>query len=251
MGQIKSFPADFLEDGAGEVVHHRIQRAVEIGHADGDVKCRGQVLQGWADFRFMEGVDCLLGPDPNQQLCNVAREEANNKEHHHHYEEVQSLLDLCMLCQLSPSQVANNAYCAVDNHKQRYIDGKHKLKFMPGEIMVSVNHEALAIGRVDVFQRQEMSIQGNGEQPQCNCSTHGFGDTQMVDGMMGTHHTHVPVHSDSHQEEGTSTAVHCQHEEADVAESISKHPLDPRDVVAGTERQSKIEQKVSHCQVEE
>lgn len=69
--------------------------------------------------------------------------------------------------------------------------------------------------------------------------------------MMGMHHTHVPVHSNSHQEDGTSTAVHCQHEEADVAEGASKFPVELRDVVAGTERQSHVEQKVSHCQVEE
>lgn len=69
--------------------------------------------------------------------------------------------------------------------------------------------------------------------------------------MMGMHHTHVPIHSDSHQEEGTSTAVHCQHEEAGVAESVSKPPLDLRDVVAGTERQNHDEKEVSHCQVKE
>lgn len=69
--------------------------------------------------------------------------------------------------------------------------------------------------------------------------------------MMGMYHTHVPVHSDSHQEDCTSTAIHGQHEETDVAESASKHPLDLREVVAGTKRQSHVEQKISQGQVEE
>lgn len=69
--------------------------------------------------------------------------------------------------------------------------------------------------------------------------------------MMGMHNTHVPIHSDSHQEECASAAVHCQHEEADVADSATKHPVDLRDVVAGTERQGNVEQEISHRQVEE
>lgn len=69
--------------------------------------------------------------------------------------------------------------------------------------------------------------------------------------MMRMHHTYVPVHSDSHQEEYASTSAQCQHEECDVAQGISKLPLDPRQVVAGTERQSHVEQEVSQCQVEE
>lgn len=124
---------------------------------------------------------------------------------------------------------------------------------MPVKIMVgfSLNHEALAVGCVDVFKSEDMSCHRDGEQPQCKCSTHGFRDAQRVDGMMGMHHTHVPVCSNSHQEEGTSAAVHCQHEEANVAEILSKHPLDLRGVVAGTEWQNHDEQKISHCQVKE
>ena len=68
---------------------------------------------------------------------------------------------------------------------------------------------------------------------------------------MGMHNTHVPVHGDRHQEEDTSTAIHSQHEQADVAESLSKDPVEPVHVVAGTERQSQDEQKVGHRQAEE
>lgn len=69
--------------------------------------------------------------------------------------------------------------------------------------------------------------------------------------MMRMHHAHVPVRSDSRQEEGTSSAVHGKHEEADVAEKVSKHPLELGGVVAGPKGQSHVEQKISHCQVEE
>lgn len=142
--------------------------------------------------------------------------------------------------------------CAVDNHKERQNEGKEEPKLMPGQIALrfGVNHEALAILCL-VFQREDMSCRCDGEQPENKCTTHGFGDTQRVDGMMGMHHMHVPVHSDSHQEDSTAAAVQRQHEEADVAEGASKHPVDPSVVVAGTERQSHIEQKISHCQVEE
>lgn len=116
---MKSFPADVLEGRAGEVVDHRIQCGVEIGQANGDVKCDGQVIQGQADLSFLEGAK-LEGLDPYQQQHNVAREEANNEDHRHHYNEAQSLLNLSMLGQLSPSQVANNVHCAVENHKQRH-----------------------------------------------------------------------------------------------------------------------------------
>ena len=57
---MKSFPAEVLEDRAGEVVDHRIQHGVEIGHADGDVKCGGQVLHFWTDFRFVGVSDSEL-----------------------------------------------------------------------------------------------------------------------------------------------------------------------------------------------
>lgn len=250
--QMKSFPADVLEDRAGEVVYHRIQPAVEIGQANGDVKCNGQVFQGRTDLRFLQGVDCFIGLDPNQHLHEVAREEANDEEHRHHCDEVQSLLNLCLLGQLSLSQVDNYVDCAVDNHEQRQNEGKEKPKLMPDQIALrfGVNHEALAVVHL-VFQREDMSCHCNGEQPEQKCSTHGFGDTHRVDRMMGMHHTHVPVQSNSHQEDSTAAAVQLQHEEADVADDVSKLPGDPRIVVAGTERQSHVEQKISHCQVEE
>lgn len=41
---MKSLPADALKDGAGEVVDHRIQNAVEVGQANGDVKYNGKVF---------------------------------------------------------------------------------------------------------------------------------------------------------------------------------------------------------------
>lgn len=53
---MKSFPAEVLEGRTGEVVDHRIQRAVEIGQADGDVKQAGWVFQGRADFGCGEAV---------------------------------------------------------------------------------------------------------------------------------------------------------------------------------------------------
>lgn len=157
---MKSFPADVLEDRAGEVVNHRVQHAVEIGQANGDVKHGGQVFQSKADFRIREGAaGYLLELDPNQQLCDVAREEANDEEHRHYCDEAQSLLNLCMLGQLSPSQVANNLECAVENHKQRHIEGKEECKFMPAQITVgfSLNHEALTVGCVVVLQSEDMS----------------------------------------------------------------------------------------------
>lgn len=155
---MKSFPADVLEDRAGEVVNHRVQHAVEIGQADGDVKRSGQVFQSRADFRFRKGAGYLLGPDPNQQLRDIAREEANDEERRHNCNETQSLLDLCMLGQLSPSQVANNLECTVENHQQRDVEGKDELEFMPGQISLgfSLDQEALTVGCV-VFQSEDMS----------------------------------------------------------------------------------------------
>lgn len=81
---MKSFPADVLDGGAGEVVDHRIQHAVEIGQANGEEKCSGQVFQGKADFRFGLGAGYLVGLDPNEHLHDVAREEASDEEHHHY-----------------------------------------------------------------------------------------------------------------------------------------------------------------------
>lgn len=65
------------------------------------------------------------------------------------------------------------------------------------------------------------------------------------------HYTHVPVCSDCHQEDGTPTAIHGQHEEANVAEGLSKLPLDFGVVVVGTEGQDQDEQEISYCQIEE
>lgn len=96
-----------------------------------------------------------------------------------------------------------------------------------------------------------MSRHCNGEQPQSKCPTHGFRATHRVDWMMGMHHTHVPVHSDCHQEEGASAAVHCQCEEDNVADGLSKSPLHLEVVVACTEGQCHDEKKISHHQVEE
>lgn len=100
----------------------------------------------------------LLGLDPNQQLHEVAREEANDEERRHDCDEAQSLLNLCLLAQLSPSQVDNNVDGAVENHNQRDKEGEEKRKFMPAQIKFgfSLDHEALAVGCV-VFQSEDVS----------------------------------------------------------------------------------------------
>lgn len=84
---MESFPADVLEGRAGEVVHHRIQPTVQIGQANGDVKCSGQVFQGRTDIGFWVAAGYFMGLDPNQQLHEVAREEANDEEDRHHCDE--------------------------------------------------------------------------------------------------------------------------------------------------------------------
>lgn len=148
--QINSFPADVLEGGAGDVVNHRIQHAVEVCQAHGGVKRRGQVLHSGTHLRFGKDARKMTGLDPDHRLCDVAWEEANDEDYHYHCDEAQSLLDLCVLGQLSPSQMANNADCAEEDHKQWYEERQDKCKFMPRQINtgLSLNGETLTVGRV-------------------------------------------------------------------------------------------------------
>lgn len=149
--------------------------------------------------------------------------------------------------------MAKYADCTIENHKQRDDEGQEKLKCMPVKIALEfrIDLETLAVGCVDVFHLEDVNCHRDGHQPYCKCSTHRFGNAQMVDGMMRMRHTHVPVCSNSHQEKGASGAVHRQHEEASIAERVSKHPLDFRDVVADTEGQGHVEHQIRHGQIEE
>lgn len=197
---MESFPADVLEDRAGEVIDHRVQHTVEIREADGDVKSHSQFFQSWTDLRFLQGGRRFLGLDPNQQLQDVARQKADDEENRHHSDEAQSPLHLRLLAHLPSSQVDDDFDRAVKNHKHRHVEGDDKLKLMPGQIVHWLNREALTVGCVHMLQRQDMSRHGDSEQPQSQSPTHGFGDTERVDGMMRMHHTHVSVSSNGHQE---------------------------------------------------
>lgn len=63
-----------------------------------------------------------------------------------------------ILGQLSPPQVADNLDCAVENHKQRHVEGKEKPKLAPAQVAVglSFNHEAFTVGLAFVFQSEDM-----------------------------------------------------------------------------------------------
>ena len=176
-GQVKRSAADVLEGRDGEVVDHGVQHAVEIGQTDGDVECVGQFLHGVTDFRFGAGSCHLTGLEPNHHLRDVAREEAGDEEHHHQCDEAQSLLDLCMLGQLSASEVGDHVGGAVENHKQRQVEGKEKLKLVPVHIGfgVGVHHEAFTVRPVGFGRWDEMGFQEdvcshrNGDEPDSKC----------------------------------------------------------------------------------
>lgn len=245
--QMQSFPADVLEGRAGEVVNQRVQHAVEIGQTDGDVEHDGDVLHG------ATVLDSLEHLDPDEQQGDVAREEADDEQHHHHDDEVQSLLELGLLGQLSLPQAADDVDRAVENHEQRHVKGEEECELVPGQVSsgLRVHHEALAVGRVDVLQSEDVSRHGDDDQPQRECPQHSFAYTQWVDGVVGVHHPHVPVHGYGHQEKGAPAAIHGQHEEAEITEPAAECPPDLRQVVDGTERQAQDEQEIGHGQVEE
>lgn len=244
---MQSFPADVLKGRAGEVVNHGVQHAVEISQTDGDVKYNSDVLHR------RTVLDSLEHLDPDEQHCQVAREEADDEQHHHNHDEIQSLLELCLLGPLSLPQVADYVERAVKNHKQRHGKGKEECELMPGQVTsgLCVDHEAFTVGCVGVLQSEDMNSQRDNDQPQSEGSQHGFTHTQRVDGMVGMHHTHVSVNGNGHHEEGAPTAIHGHHEEAEVTEAATELPLDLRQVVDCTERQTQNEQEICHCQVEE
>lgn len=249
---MKRFTEEVLDGGAGEVVDDGIQDAVEIGQTDGEEKSVGHTFQGRTELQHGQ-VGVFVGLDPDYHLHQVAREEADGEEHHHHHEEPQGFLDLRVLTQLPPPQLADDAHGAVKNHDQGNEEGKEKFELVPGQVMVrfGVHHEALAVGCVGVFQRENVSCHCNGNQPESQRHARGLGDAQRVDGVMRVHHAHVPVAGDGHQEDGAPAAVHRQHEETNVTHRFSEHPRQLGVVVAGAERQHGDEQKVGHCQVEE
>lgn len=158
-----------------------------------------------------------------------------------------------MLTQRPSLQFAGDAHGAVDNHDEGNDEGKEELQLVPGQVIVrfGVDHEALAVGCVGVFQREDVNRHRDGDQPESQRRARRFGDAQRVDGVIRVHHAHVPVTGDGRQEEGASAAVHRQHEEANVAHRFSEHPRQLAVVVAGTERQHQNEQEVCNCQVEE
>lgn len=237
---MQSFPADVLKGRAGEVVNHGVQHAVEISQTNSDVEYNSDVLHRGAVLDPLE----LL--DPDEQHCQVAREEADDEQHHHNHDEIQSLLELRLLSPLSLPQVADDVERAVKNHKQRHVEGKEERELVPGQVTsgLCVNHEALTVGCVGVLQSEDMNRQRDDDQPQSEGPQHGFTHTQRVDGMVGMHHTHVSVHSDGHHEEGAPAAIHGQHEEAEVTEAAAELPLDLREVVGGTERQTQDEHEI-------
>lgn len=149
--------------------------------------------------------------------------------------------------------MADDLEGAVEDHQQRHVEREEKCEFVPGQVSSGgrVHHEAFAVGCVDVMQKEDMAGHCNGDQPQHQSAQHGLAHAQGVNGMVGMHHTHVPVQGDDHQEESAPAAVHRQHEEADVTDRLTENPADPRQVVAGSEGQSHDEHEVSHCQVEE
>lgn len=253
VGQTKSFPEQVLDGGAGEVVDNGIQNTVQICQTEGEEKCVGHTFQGRAELRRGQRSGASVRLDPDQQLHQVAREEADGEEHHHHREEEQSSLNLCVLTQLAPLQFNDDAHGAAENHDKRNDEGKEELELVPGQVVVrfGVDHEALAVGRVGVVQRENVSRHCDGEQPESQRHARCSGDAQRVDGMVRVHHTHVPVASNSHQEDGASAAVHRQHEEKDVAHRFSEYPVEASVIVAGPERQHRDEQKICYCQVEE
>lgn len=245
--QMQSFPADVLKGRAREVVNQRVQHTVEIRQTNGDVENDSDVLHGGT---VLDSQDHL---DPDEQEGYVARQEADDEQHHHHDDEVQSLLELGLLGQLSLPQVANDVERAVENHEQRHVKGEEECELVPGQVTpgLCVNHEALAVGGVDVLQSEDVHRHGDGEHPQSECSQHGFTCTQRVDGVVGMHHAHVPVHGNGHQEEGAPAAIHGQHEEAEVTEPDAERPPNLRQVVDGTEWQTQDEHEICHGQVEE
>lgn len=242
-----------MDGGTGEVVDNGIQDTVEISQTDGEEKCVGHAFQASAELRRGPSAGASVRLDPDQHLHQVAREEADGEEHHHHREEAQSFLNPCVLTQLPPLQFSDDAHGAVEHHDKRNDEGNEELEPVPGQVLArfGVDHEALAVGRVGVLQRENMSCHSDGEQPESQRHARCSGDAQRVDGMVGVHHTHVPVAGDSHQEDGASAAVHRQHEETDVAHRFSERPPEAGVVVAGPQRQHRDEQKVRHCQVEE
>lgn len=253
MGQTKSFPEEVLDGGAGEVVDNGIQDTVEISQTDGEEECVGHTFQGRAELRRGQSFGASVRLDPDQHLHQVAGEEADGEEHHHHREEAQSFLNLCVLTQLPPPQFSDDAHGAVENHDERNDEGKEELELVPGQVVVrvGVDHEALAVGCVGVFQRENVSCHCEGEHPEPQRHARCLGDAQRVDGMVRVHHAHVPVAGDGHQEDGASAAVNGQHEETDVAHRFSEHPLEASVVVAGPERQRRDEQEIGDRQVEE
>lgn len=250
---MKSFPEEILDGGTGEVVDNGIQDTVEISQTNGEEKCVGHTFQGSAELGRAPNAGVSVRLDPDQHLHQVAREEADGEEHHHHHEEAQSFLNLCVLTQLPPLQFPHDAHGAVEYHHKRNDEGKEEFELVPGQVVArfGVDHEALAVRRVGVLQRENMGRHSEGEQPESQRHARCSRDAQRVDGVVRVHHTHVPVAGDGHQEDGASAAVHRQHEETDVAHRFSEHPPEASVVVGGPQRQHRDEQKVGHGQVEE
>ena len=116
------------ERWAGEVVHQRVQHAVHVGEAEGDVKRQVHWTIDVTVFR------ASLAQEPeNMYAHGHAGQEADDEDNGYHHDEVDSPLDLGMFVHLPLPQAPDNSDWAEQDDAQGHEELQEEHGIMPAE----------------------------------------------------------------------------------------------------------------------
>ena len=241
-----------LEGGAGEVVEHRVQYAVEEGEGQRGVEDQVYYLHGFTR-------PLRPNPHPDQHLGHVAGQEADNEHHHHHGQGGQGPPDIVVAIQMPAPELRGDAERADKDQSQGDEEGDNEDRLVPEgrRVKSQTHHEALALHGTShhqvLWSHQKVDVEGDGERPHHHSDAHSLGDGHRVEAVVGVQHAHILYLSRamSVRKAMLPPRFRDTQEEEDAAEDVTEPPVQSREVVAGAKRQHHVEEEAGHGQVEE
>ena len=219
---------DAAEGGAGEIVHHGVEHAVQVGEAH-----RGVERQvGFPEVAALV-VPCL--EDPHSDAGHGAGQEANDEDQRHGEHELHGPLDLPAGVHHVPVlQLPRDADRAEGHDARGQGELDHVEGVVPGgqRAVAHADVEALALRAVvaveEVLVGEQVARGEDDQPPQGQGHPQGVVQPQPVDAVQRVDNLEVSVHSHRREEEDPCGAVGCQQEQQDPTGHVAIQPVLPR-----------------------